>query len=90
MSTLRRTVLGVELLALLDQDDEVLEQRAHALGIRPLDGDLVAADVHRDLGELRLDGTEHLIPVAEEGRHEVVGGNGDPDLGDGQEVALSP
>jgi hypothetical protein len=43
--------------------------------------DLVAAHVDRDLGELGLDGPQHLVALAEERRHEVVGGDGDPDLG---------
>ena len=77
---------GVELVALLDEDDEVLEEGGDPLGVGTLEGDLVAADLDRDVRERGLDGPQDLIALPEEGGHEVVGGDGDLDLGARQEV----
>ena len=79
----------LEPLALLHQHDELLEQGPDPLGLRAVEGDLVAPHVDRDVGEGGLDDAQHLVPLAEEGRHEVVGRDGDLDLGAAQKGAIS-
>ena len=81
---------GIEAVALLDEDDEVLQERGHALGVRPLDGDLVAADVDGGGRERGFDGSEHLVSLPEQRGHEVVGRDRDLYLGAGQVVVISP
>ncbi len=68
-------------MAALKEGDELVEQAADPLGVRAVDGDLVAAHVDRVAGELLLDHPEQLVALAEEAHHEVVAGDEDLDLG---------
>ena len=62
---------AVEHMALLEEQHELVDERADPSRIRALDGDLVAAD--EGLGvEGRLDEPEELITLPEEPHHEVV------------------
>ena len=81
MSMVRPTSDGVEALALLQQDDELLEQAAHPFGVVALDGDLVAPDHDADVVERLFDQAQQLVSLAEQTHHEVVAGNEDLDLG---------
>ena len=66
-------VLAVELVALLEQHDHLLEQPADALDLVAVAGDvdLVAAheDLHRELG---LDEAQQLVALTEQTDHEMV------------------
>src|ERR1019366_9850219 len=74
---------GVEALPGRQQDDELVEEGGHPVGVAGgvgpggLDGHLVAphGDVH--VGEGILDLAQQLIALAEETGHEVVAGNED-------------
>ena len=74
-------VRGVEPVALLEQDDQLLEQRADPLGTVSVDGDLVAPDRDTNAVEGLLDQPQQLVALAEQAGHEVVAGNEDLDLG---------
>jgi hypothetical protein len=71
---------GVESLARLEKEDELLEQRGHLLGAIPLDGDLVAPHADADIVEGLLHQTQQLVPLAQEAGHEMVAGDEDLDL----------
>ena len=70
--------VAVELVALLEQHDHLLEQSTDAFGVGVVAGDrdLVAAheDLHR---ERRFDETQQLVTLAEQPHHEVVSRNKD-------------
>ena len=72
---------GVEALARLEQDDQLLEEGGHPLGAVPLDGDLVAPHGDADVVEGLLHQAQQLVPLAQQAGHEVVAGNEDLDLG---------
>ena len=70
----------LEPLPPLEQQDQLLEQLAHAVGLVALDGDLVAPHVDLDPLECRLDHAQQLVALAEEIDHEMVAGYGNLDL----------
>ena len=72
---------GVEALARLEQDDQLLEQGPHPLGAVALDGDLVAPHGDAHIVERPLDQPQQLVALAQQAGHEVVAGNEDLDLG---------
>ncbi len=65
----------VELLAALDEHDELLDQPGDDIGLGTVDGDLVAAHGERCVGERRLDLAQVGVALAEQRRHEVPTGN---------------
>ncbi len=73
-------VVAVELVALFEQQDHLLEEPRDAVGIGWVagDGDLVAA--HEDVdGERALHEAEQLVALAEQADHEVVARDEDLD-----------
>ena len=71
---------GVDRMALLQQQHELLEQPADDLRVFAGDRDLVAPDMDLGAGERLLDRAEQLIAMAEQAHHEVVAGDADADL----------
>ena len=72
---------GVEALARLEQDDQLLEQGTDPFGPVALDGDLVPPDGDPHIVERPFDQPQQLVTLAEQAGHEVVAGNEDFDLG---------
>ena len=68
MSMVRFDLDGVEALARLEEDDQLLEERAHPLGVLPLDGDLVAPHGDAHIVERPLDQPQQLVALARAGR----------------------
>src|SRR5438309_1236819 len=72
----------VERVALLEQQHQLLEQPADAVGVGAVDGDLVAP--HERLGvEGRLDQPQQLVALTQQAHHVVLAGDEDLDLGGG-------
>jgi hypothetical protein len=74
---------GVETLPPAQQEDQLVEEPCHPVGVGAADGDLVASHEDLGVGERRLHEPEQLVAVAEEGHHEAVVGDEDLDLGRG-------
>ena len=75
-------VLPIQLVALLDEHDELLEEEGDAISVRSLarDGDLISP--HENLHRERVfDHPQELVALAEQVHHEVVPRNEDLDLG---------
>jgi hypothetical protein len=62
-------------LAALDEHDELLDQPGDDIGLRAVDGHLVAAHGERRIRERRLDLAQVGVALPEERRHEVPTGD---------------
>ena len=75
MSMVRATLAGVEPLARLEDQHQLVEEAGHPLGLGTLDRDEVALDGDAGLGEGGLDDPQQLVALAEQAGHQVVVGD---------------